>query len=215
MKKELDWWFPDHEQHLPEWMKSPKNQMRLNGRPAYQGLKQQAALALCKNARNAVDVGAHIGLWSFNLAKLFDEVYAFEPIAEHRACFERNVTDDNVHLYPVALGDAERMVAMRTEKGSSGNSMIDGFGEIPMMRLDSYGFQDVDLIKLDCEGYELNVLKGAENLLRACKPTIVVEQKPGRAQQFGLTETGAVAYLQELGAKLRHEISGDFFLSWD
>lgn len=102
---------------------------------------------------------------------------------------------------------------MYTAPTSSGDTRIDLNGEpdTPLETLDSFDLQDVDLIKIDCEGGELFVLQGAFETLKRCKPVVVVEQKPGKAQQFGLPETGAVAYLQKLGAQLRLTMSGDFF----
>jgi hypothetical protein len=83
-----------------------------------------------------------------------------------------------------------------------------------MHRLDEFDLQDVDFIKIDTEGHELFVLKGARDTLERCKPCVMVEQKPGKAQQFGLPQTAAVDYLRELGAVLRGELSGDYILSW-
>ena len=212
---ENGWHFPDGESHLTAWIANPKNQVTLNGRLAYQGKKQVAALHLCKSFRTAVDVGAHIGLWSFNLAHRFGVVHAFEPIAAHRECFAKNVDLPSVHLHPFALGEQEGNIGMYTAPTSSGDSYVKGEGDIHMKRLDDFDILDVDFIKLDTEGHELFCLRGGEEMLKRWKPVICVEQKPGKAQQFGLKETGAVTYLQGLGAKLRLTMSGDFFLSWD
>ena len=67
MKLVSGWWMPDHEAHLGPWMATPKNKLLLNGRQAYQGRKQVAALKYVANHRVAIDVGAHVGLWSYNL----------------------------------------------------------------------------------------------------------------------------------------------------
>lgn len=216
MKMADGWWFPDGEEHLPGWMADPKVRMIINGRPAYQGQKQQAALELCTQRRVAVDVGAHVGLWSFNLAHHFRVVHAFEPVADHRACFERNVLESvetpNVILYPYALGEREGQVSIRTEPTSSGDSRVDGPGDIQMRTLDSFDFQDVDLLKIDAEGYELFILRGAEELIARQKPVVVVEQKRGHASRYGLGDKDAVGWLQSMGYRLAREISGDFLM---
>lgn len=206
------WYFPDGETHLPGWIANPKVRMMLNGRPAYQGQKQEAALALCGQRRNAVDVGGHVGLWSFNLAHWFKQVHAFEPVAAHRECFAKNVLGavSNVTLIGCALGDRESMVSIRTEPTSSGDSRVDGAGDIPMRRLDSFGLVDVDLLKIDVEGFELFVLRGAEEILARYKPVVIVEQKPGHAQKFGLGERDAVPYLESMGYRVAREMAGDF-----
>lgn len=209
------WWFPTGETHLPAWMKNPKVRMFLNGRAAYQGQKQVAALALCKDRRVAIDVGAHIGLWSFNLAREFEQVHSFEPVEAHRACFRQNVEAENVDLVAAALGDRAGKVSIRTEPTSSGDSRVDGPGEIPMFTLDSFHYANVGLLKIDTEGFELAVLRGAEETIARWKPVIVVEQKRGHAQKYGFGETDAIPYLESLGAVLRKEMSGDYMFSWD
>ena len=231
MEKIDGWWFPDNEKHLPQWIANPKVRMFLNGRAAYQGAKQVAAMDLCTNFRTAVDCGSHIGLWSWNLAHRFDSVHAFEPVAAHRECFNKNLGLDHrsktenataeqlgkmvpgvtVDLHACALGDHEGSVSIRTEPTSSGDSRIDGDGDIPLKTLDSFHLEDVDLLKIDVEGTELFVLRGAEELLAKQRPVIVVEQKPGHAQKYGLGEQDAIPYLESLGYRLVKEMAGDFF----
>ena len=205
------WHLPAHEQHLQKWMANPKNVGdRMNGRQGYQLKKQRKALSYVKQFRTAVDVGSHVGFHTFNMAHAFAQVHAFEPVALHRKCFELNVTAPNVTLHAVALGKAPGSVSMNTEVGSSGNTTVGGKGDIPMITLDSLGLDDVDYMKLDCEGFEENVLRGAERLLVTCKPVIMVEQKRQMAADFGLETLGAVKFLQTLGYRVVEEISGDY-----
>lgn len=205
------WMFPDGESHLQEWMRT-RNE-RVDGRLTYQHHKLRAATSYCTQFRNAVDVGGHVGLWSRYLAKRFAHVYAFEPMATHRECFALNVDAFNVTLHPVALGECASSVAMHTNPTSSGDTWVDGDGDIPMRALDSFDLDDVDFVKLDCEGFELFALRGGEQTLKRCRPVVIVEQKPGRASKFGLAETEAVTYLQGLGYKLQQQLSGDYILT--
>jgi FkbM family methyltransferase len=211
-------WLPSGELHLARWM-DEANRL-VDGKPTYQYAKLEAALGWVRNWRVAVDVGAHCGLWSMHLVKRFSEVHAFEPVQAHRECLMRNVpgaeaADTKLRLHACALGERAASVSMRADASSSGDSWVCGEGPIPMETLDRHALRDVDLIKLDCAGYELPVLRGAEETLKRCRPCIIVEQKPGRARRFGLPEAGAVAYLQRLGAKLREVVSGDYIFSWD
>ena len=206
-------WLPSHEKHFLEWMVEPKNRVEVDGKLTYQHAKQVAALSFVKNWRCAVDIGGHVGFWSRHLVKRFERVHAFEPVEAHRECFVLNV--DGATLHPVALGAAPGMISMWTEDGSSGNSIVKGSGDIEMRTLDSYGLEDVDFIKIDCEGYELFVLQGAVETLRRCRPTICVEQKPGRMTAFGLKGAGAVTFLEEMGAVVREKMSGDYILTWE
>lgn len=203
-------YLPDNEKHLPDWMN--KAGEIVDGKGTYQIKKLRVLLSHCRQFRTAVDVGAHVGLWTMQLAKRFDHVHAFEPVQAHRECFALNVEALNVTMHPMALGESDGLVAMHTEPASSGDSWVSGDGDITMRTLDSYEFEDVDCIKLDNEGYELYALRGAEQTLLRCRPVVCVEQKPGKAQKFGLPETGAVAYLIGIGYKLARELSGDFIM---
>ncbi|MCC8946001.1 FkbM family methyltransferase [Bradyrhizobium sp. Arg62] len=208
------WHLPDGETHLVEWM--TKVGKIVNGRYSYQYSKLEAALPLVKNWRCAIDVGGHVGLWTFHLAGMFQTVEAFEPVAAHRECFAKNITSPNVSLHACALGAREGTVFLHTGPSSSGDTYISDAGEhaAPMKVMDDFGFTDVDFIKLDCEGYELFALRGGENTIREQKPCIIVEQKPGKGRQFGLGDQDAVTLLKSWGAEVVKEISGDFICCW-
>lgn len=216
MLKFDEWYFPDGELHLPDWMR--RTDKRVNGRLAYQYTKYEMALGYTKNFRVAVDVGAHVGLWSWYMARDFKDVAAFEPMQEHRACWIKNMEDKkNAELYPSALSDKLHKVKVETRTaGSSGDTGVipNEVGEIDACPLDHFNLQDVDFIKIDCEGYELPVLKGAVNTIEKFRPCIVVEQKGDMAQKYGFEKLGAVKFLTDMGYKLRGEISGDYILSW-
>lgn len=216
MKQHQGIWLPDGETHLTEWMS--KAGELIDGKGTYQIKKLRKAVSYCKQFRTAIDVGAHCGMWSMQLAKRFQRVEAFEPVAAHRACFLRNVPNaeqdamQHVWLHACALGDHEGHVDIHTEPTSSGDSYVQGEGPIALCTLDSFNITDVDFIKLDCEGYELFALRGGEETIKKYKPVVIVEQKPGKAQKFGLGEVDAVRYLQLLGYKQAEEISGDYIM---
>ncbi len=218
MKHVDGWWWPDGERHMIDWLANPKNRVVINKRAAYQGKKQLACLdhLPAGKRRTMIDVGAHIGLWSYNFAHYFDKIEAFEPVEDHRACFEKNVPneiDGVVALHPYALGDHEAMVALSVNPSSSGDSWIKGRGVVPMRTIDSFNIQDVDFIKVDCEGYEEFVLRGAHDTIQQWKPFICVEQKRDMALKFDLKPLGAVEYLKKMGYTTVQEIGGDFMLA--
>ena len=73
-------WLPDGEKHFPEWMS--KNGELIDGRGTYQIRKLREAMKWVRHWRLAVDVGAHVGLWSMQLAARFGHVQAFEAAAK-------------------------------------------------------------------------------------------------------------------------------------
>lgn len=211
-------WLPDGEKHFPEWM--DKNGELVDGRGTYQIRKWRACLPHIKQFRVAVDVGAHVGLWSMQMVKHFRTVCAFEPVQQFRECYQANLDGHNVLLYHCALGAQSGRVAMKIpllESGldTGGTHVVPG-DEVEMRTLDEFDFNEVDFLKVDCEGYELEVLKGAKDTLVRCRPCVIVEQKPHKlGPNFGIQGTPAVDFLRELGAVVRQEISGDFILSWE
>lgn len=238
------WYLPDGEQHLQQWMNTVNHRETGPGgenRLTYQYHKYELVRPWVRNWRNAVDVGAHVGLWSWVMARDFEQVIGFEPMPEHRACWAENMAAaENATLFPFALGNATDTVLLKTRTpGSSGDTGVDPAAEasslratvhVPgvdqdasegisaeLRRLDDWGLTDVDFIKLDCEGYELFSLQGAVETLKRCKPCLIVEQKPetGMEERYGVTAADCLAFLKDLGAKQRAVKQGDYILSWD
>ena len=199
------WWLPAKESHLGRFIRTTGE---------YQKPHRDHALSHVKNWDVALDVGAHVGLWARDLCSRFGHVHCFEPVAEHRECFVKNITADNFTLYPVALGESDGMVKMAIDPENTGGTHIDQVvvGDIPMKTLDSYGFEKVDFIKIDCESYEVNVLKGGAETLKRCKPIICIEQKPHK--WFGHGQYDGSKYLFEIGAKYLGNYADDLCFGW-
>lgn len=215
-------WLPDHDQHTADWMRA-RNE-RVDGRLTYQHHKLAAALGYVREWRVAVDVGAHAGLWSMHLAPRFDRLLAFEPVPAHAQCWRRNVAGGELH--EVALAAEPGEVDIVTAPGDSGGSAVGGKWDpspadmhalVPARRFDDLfpGIEGVDFVKVDVEGYELFALQGMEQMLRRCRPVLVVEQKPGPryAARYGLGATAAVEWLRGLGYAVQRVLSGDYILA--
>lgn len=153
----------------------------------YQETQRLKAFEHVTNWNRAIDLGAHVGIFSRHFAQCFKEVVAFEPTPETRACLERNVPP-NVRIVPYACGDRERDVIFRRRiKNSGGTEMArdlstasDATLHYParMMTLDSFHLDEVGLIKIDIQGAEPLALRGAAETLRRCKPVVLIEEKP-------------------------------------
>jgi FkbM family methyltransferase len=207
------WAFPDGETHLPARMR--KWNLRVDGRLTYQYPLYSEALKRCATRDVAVDVGAHVGLFSYWMVRDFAELHAFEPVAAHRECWVANVpAREQDRLYPYALGAKPGSVRMATPAGSSGGTYVAGPGEIPMFMLDTFALPKVNLLKIDCEGYELEVLTGAAGTLGRCHPVVVVEQRPRMVARFKHGAADAVHYLRTLGAAVAWTDRKDYVLLW-
>jgi FkbM family methyltransferase len=153
----------------------------------YQEGQRIRALHFVKTWTRAVDLGAHIGIFSRHFAELFEEVLSFEPTVETRQCLERNVPP-NVRIIPYAVGDREETVTFRRHIKNSGASEMVSEDEargpdfeyytVRMVPLDSLKLEGVGLIKIDVQGAELKALIGAADTLRRCKPVVLIEEKP-------------------------------------
>lgn len=212
MKQALGWWWPADEWEAIQWMSKPQNAYPMNGRPTYQGRKQAATLNHCPRHRVAVDIGSHIGLWAYNLAHEFAELVCFEPVKLHRECFEKNMGGlmQHVTLHACALGAEEGTCTIVSRPGVSGDSQVRPGKEIPVKTLDSFGLVDVDLIKIDCEGFEGNVILGGERTIKRWMPTMVVEAKRDMAKRFGLEPQGSIKMLESWGYVVAEAIGGDY-----
>jgi FkbM family methyltransferase len=142
--------------------------------------------SLVDRRRNAVDVGANKGTYSYFLARLARQVYAFEPNPKMFAVLRRTV-GRNVTALPLALSDRSGAATLRIPYGRKGVSNqgsslsaakpMDHF--IPLQvesrRLDDLGLADVGFIKIDVEGHEREVLQGAAQIIERDRPTLLIE----------------------------------------
>lgn len=180
------------------------------------------ALRYVKGARVAIDIGAHIGIWTDAMAGRFERVISFEPVAENFQCLSHNVHDrNNVTLYRGALGgqmdisQAHYVTMMMPPKGNSGCWRIDSGletvhgSDVPFAPLDSFGFSNVDLIKMDVEGFEGHVVDGARTTLTESAPVVVFEDNGIGPRQFGKNWLDPKTILTSLGYKKRFRWAKD------
>ena len=125
------------------------------------------------------DIGAHIGTMTVPFAKRGGGfVHAFEPMSQNLRLLRLNLEQNDIHNVEVhanALGSREEFVTLTSDNdASSASHRITGPGVIPVKTLDSFGL-DLDLIKIDTEGYEPNVLEGARDTIRRCRPVVFFE----------------------------------------
>ncbi|HEX3743279.1 MAG TPA: FkbM family methyltransferase [Bryobacteraceae bacterium] len=134
----------------------------------------------------AIDIGAYSGEWTLSLRALFPEtrVLMIEPQAA-RGERLRALTQvhDGVEFAPALLGSsaAKGVTFFQAETGSSvlrdpGNGAVEPTA-IDMTTLDaltrSTPFERPDFLKLDVQGYELEVLRGAEQVLRSVEAVMM------------------------------------------
>lgn len=206
MKKVYEYWMPDTDNHFERLI---KKRISKGGPPQYQDDTRSEAYKYIEDFRLAIDVGANVGLWAKHLVEKFDKVIAFEPLEQVYSCLERNVKGLPVDIRRYALGNENTKVTMQYDSENTGSSFVSeiGKGDIDIKRLDDINIPKFGLLKIDCEGYELEVIKGAEQTILEYKPIIVVEQHPE-------SEYCAATYLKTLGAKQLTNVRKDYIFGW-
>jgi FkbM family methyltransferase len=141
---------------------------------------------LARRDRVSLDVGANKGVYAYAMLAHSAAVHAFEPNPKLFAMLQRWARG-RVQLHPIALsstsGDADLLVP-RTKAGYSnqGASLSSvkvkgahGTVRVDAVRLDEMNLPPIGFIKIDVEGFELEVLKGAAQTLRRDRPNLLIE----------------------------------------
>lgn len=150
---------------------------------------------------SCIDIGCHRGMHTDYLLKHLNanEVFIFEPI---KGLFDELVikyhSNNNVHCYNMALSNEEgeldfvHNTSAPAESGlkertffNTDNNILE-LVKVQVKKLDNVGIlKKIDYIKIDCEGAELNILKGGAALLNRSRPLISVEYGPGGFDAYG------------------------------
>lgn len=162
---------------------------------------------------SALDIGANYGMHSLRFSKDYGQVFSFEP---HPAVFQilnfnvaYNNPAKNIAVFNYGLSDKEQVLKLYDHKGHNiGGSTFEAQFiaekdaaqkfDCPLKVLDDHEAirgAKIGLLKIDTEGHELSVLKGARNLILEQKPVILIEDWFSRNG----TESEMIKYLRELG----------------
>jgi FkbM family methyltransferase len=144
--------------------------------------------SLVKPADTVVDVGANIGYYALLFAKSIGKngrIIAFEPEPDNLVELRLNVDRNglrNTEIHPFAVGARAGTVAfarginggVRASDGPETDAAI----QVPMVALDDVLAGPVNVIKIDVEGYEGEVLRGARKAIERWRPNLFVEIHP-------------------------------------
>lgn len=130
-----------------------------------------------------LDIGANIGNHTVFYGKIMNaRVYAFEPQKDVFQTLNKNIilnSLDNVSAFNFGLGERNSKASLgRTLDHNCGGASIveSNSGELEIKTLDSLNIPEkIDFMKIDVEGAELSVLKGALQKIKADRPIIIME----------------------------------------
>lgn len=181
---------------------------------------REAITAHCKPAGVFIDVGSNVGYYALSAANVVGdrgEVHCFEVAPRALRCLRRTadeVKDVKFIVHPYAVGDqptaiqillADDIAHTRVARALTANAI-----RVPMLPLDVWlpYFEDkrIDVVKIDVEGFELAVLRGAERLLRRHRPVVICEANESLAA-FGHSKVDLEQFFSSLEYTVR-EIRG-------
>lgn len=225
MQKIADVWLPDDDN---DWL-TAGGWIGTDGRQCYQWERIHTALQYLpqKRRRLALDVGAHAGLWTMQLAKWFQRVRAFEPIPTNIECWHANCDRlrPACELVEAAVGQGRGSTELFRPSSSlswrerAGDDVVTADDEtvkprrrtaaavVPLVHLDAWQNEPVDLVKVDVEGREYEVLQGGSRVLCKWEPVVIIEEKHDPLHR-------ASTYLEGLGMKCVAKMKNDLVWIW-
>jgi FkbM family methyltransferase len=172
----------------------------------------QVLFNIIKPDFNIIDVGANFGYYTLNFAKKANQgkVISFEPLYNYQN-LKSNISLNqfkNIDTYQVALGENSQKVNMEhpVERNLGmvqiGDITKDIDSFIEMTTLDKFLKKNplkVNLIKIDIEGYEMNFLIGAKNVLINHYPILFVELSDNHLRKYNSSAKQLISYLEQIG----------------
>lgn len=191
---------------------------------AYDRLTQEIIRHILKEDAVCVDVGCHKGeITDLILRKTFHgKVYAFEPVPSLFEGLKKKYAGDNrVYLYEKALSDNNSITSfhyvtshpaysgIKRRKYDYDNEKVRVI-EVETVKLDDIipSAERVDFMKIDVEGGEYLVLRGASRILTQYSPIILFEFGLGAAEVYGVTPATMYALLVEQHGYVIHTLEG-------
>jgi FkbM family methyltransferase len=153
-----------------------------------------------------VDAGANIGLYTLPAAALGADVIAVEPSAKNRGRLEENLLLNDlsrVRIEPCALGAQEGEMAF-CDADALAHVQAQGSGPcVPLRSLDSLlPAAEISLLKVDVEGFELAVFKGATEAMRRGSLPVILFEMNQSYKRYGFTEEQVFSFLRSHGYKI-------------
>ena len=193
IEKVNDFWVPSNDVHIEQWK---------SGTPFTQNKCLNKFIKYCesqtKKMKTVIDVGAWCGTWAKAIEPFAKKVIAFEPDKIHFECLQRNCT---INCTPrmEAVGAQLQEVSL-TEDNFTQAKRVDEKGNIRMITLDHMAYEDVDMIKIDVEGYEMEVLKGATKTLESVKYLMI--ELNNNTKKYGSNNVEVEKHISSLGFKV-------------
>lgn len=202
-----------------------------NGHGVYFGLTEPATqklYSLIKPGMIVYDIGANIGVITLNVAKKIlqqGKIFSFEPSPYNFKCAQANIDRNNfsnITLLNLGLGNKKTTAflynvntnnrGMQRILQSEPNKEIEKT-QVQIDTLDNttqaLSMPAPSLIKIDVEGFELKVLKGANHIINEYKPLLFIELDDNNLREQGNTAGELVKFLMQKGYTITNATNGN------
>lgn len=193
----------DGDTHIGRWIEE-------SGRLDHDQNALPRILPLIAEDAMVLDVGSFIGDHSAAYAAKArnGSVLAIEAALDAFECLEANTSKlGNVLLMLSAIGDGEKTAQWGFDEPNKGARALKRLSTPSIYSFRTFRIDDLgvatDFIKLDIEGWEVRALRGAEQTIKRCRPTIVCEVNAGALLRTGTSAAELHALLTSYGYEMR------------
>ncbi len=169
-----------------------------------------------KDSDTIIDIGANIGFTTLCAARICHNgtVISFEPSSHNLKKCLRNIelnNPNNVRVFPLGVGSESKFLYLHVRhKTNLGMNQVamesDGNEKIEIITLDEWipanSISKVDVIKIDVEGFEMEVLKGAESVIRKFRPKLFIEVNNQFLKSFGSSALQLISWLKTMDYRI-------------
>jgi FkbM family methyltransferase len=173
-------------------------------------------MKLVKPGSTIFDIGANFGYYALRICERLGaqcNIHCFEPTFETYERLVRNIQlnefSEKIRAHRIGVSDQQSVGALAHQTGNSGASRIVAAGkgqQVSLIDLDAFCEQNqisrLDFIKMDVQGFEPRVLKGAAATIRRFQPAMLVELDPYMLQLQSSSPLDVARIVHEFGYRL-------------
>ena len=169
------WHVPDDDKKITFVLSNDHDMLN----PSYEGKYREQIIRQIPNKNTFVDVGTNVGIWSLPMMHCFKTIVSYEPSKQNLECLKANIPT-GIDLREKAIANFTGFADFHQAGKNCGDGKLcrPGGGasyQVPVVKLDDENLTNVDLIKIDVQGWEYEVLDGAIELIKRDRPWVIFE----------------------------------------
>lgn len=189
-------WVPSTDAQIEQW--------RQEGQPHMQDKCLFQFVKWCESQNKSfgtvADVGSWCGTWAIAMQGFAKEMHCFEPNHVHYECLTRNIAKHkHIITYNQAIGSEDGFVKLSDETATQNTRVLLEKGETKINKLDTLDIGKIDLLKIDVEGLEMEVLKGASEKLKDTEYLMI--ELNNNSKKYGSSNGIIEKHLESIGFK--------------